>query len=77
MTRTQIELTDEQAERLRLRCAEERISLAEAIHRGVELYLAQGGPTDRDELKRRALAAAGRFSSGLKDVSEKHDEYLN
>ncbi len=32
--------------------------------------------TDLEERRRRALAAAGRFRSGISDLSSKHDEYL-
>ena len=32
--------------------------------------------TDMAELRRRALAAAGRFESGVPDLSAEHDRYL-
>lgn len=32
--------------------------------------------TDMAELRRRAIAAAGRFESGLPDLSVDHDRYL-
>jgi hypothetical protein len=31
---------------------------------------------DKDERRRRALAAAGRFRSGISDISRNHDKYL-
>jgi len=31
---------------------------------------------DIEERRKRALAAAGRFSSGLRDLSTEHDKYL-
>jgi predicted DNA-binding protein len=31
---------------------------------------------DQDERRRRALAAAGRFRSGISDISIRHDKYL-
>lgn len=31
---------------------------------------------DLEERRRRAIAAAGRFRSGIPDLSSKHDEYL-
>lgn len=50
-------------------------SVAGLVRRGVEVYLAtQSGPGREGQL-RRALAA-GRFSSGRKDVSTNHDRYL-
>ena len=33
--------------------------------------------TDTAELRRRAISAAGRFESGLSDLSIGHDRYLN
>jgi hypothetical protein len=32
--------------------------------------------TDPEEVKRRAIAAAGRFESGISDLSTGHDRYL-
>jgi len=32
--------------------------------------------TEVEELHRRAIAAAGRFSSGITDLSQEHDRYL-
>jgi len=38
--------------------------------------LNSAGPVDLEEKRRRALAAAGRFRSGLNDLAENHDKYL-
>ena len=35
-----------------------------------------GGVTDMADMKRRAIAAAGRFASGATDLSVGHDRYL-
>jgi len=32
--------------------------------------------TDREERRRRAIAAAGRFRSGISDISTNHDKHL-
>jgi hypothetical protein len=32
--------------------------------------------SDQDEIRKRALEAAGRFRSGLTDLSQKHDQYF-
>ena len=37
----------------------------------------QGGRVDRAERRRKAIAAAGRFRSGLPDLAENHDRYLD
>lgn len=76
MVRTQVQLTEEQARRLRALAREEGVSLAEMVRRAVEGYLQEkenGGFAERAE---RALAAVGRFASGLRDVSQEHDHYL-
>ena len=44
MVRTQVQLTEVQARRLRRRSREEGISLAEAIRRAVDRMLAEPGP---------------------------------
>jgi len=75
MVRTQIQLTEKQAERLRRIAADRRQSVAEIIRTGVEMFLSTASePVNRFE---RAKSVVGRFSSGLGDVSEKHDEYLS
>jgi hypothetical protein len=76
MVRTQIQLTEEQARRLKRLAAEEGCSMAELIRRGVDRLLDGVTGTSREERKRRALAAAGRFRSGVHDLSTNHDQYL-
>jgi len=76
MLRTQIRLTEEQSLTLKSLAAERRISVAEVIRQAVEDLLRQNPTSSRAEMKRRALAAAGRFRSGEKDLSKRHDEYL-
>ena len=77
MVRTQVQLTEEQLEKLRRISAENGKSVAELVRLGVELYLASNQQPDRRVLLERALRAAGRFSGGPPyDVSENHDDYL-
>src|SRR6202035_5834343 len=73
--RTQIRLTDEQSQALKSLASERRISVAELIRQAIEDLLRQSS-TVRAEMKRRALAAAGRFRSGEKNLSTEHDDYL-
>lgn len=49
-----------------------------AVKENLSLYgtSQEGGPIDQTERKTRALAAAGRFRSGLADLAENHDRYL-
>ena len=76
MTRTQIQLTDEQAKELRRLAAERGVSTAALIRQGVDLLLRSARATNRDERKQRALAASGSYRSGLGDLSARHDEYF-
>ena len=46
--RTIVELTDEQVEALRVYCAREGISRAEAVRRGVDLLLCQRDAKERE-----------------------------
>lgn len=75
MHRTQISLTTAQAQRLRRIAAERGVSMAHVIRDAVDTY-AVDDPSDRAERVRRARAVAGRFRSGLSDISERHDDYL-
>lgn len=76
MIRTQIQLTQEQARRVKEVAEREEISMAEAIRRAVELWLTTYGDLPIEERKRRALAVVGRFHSGLGDVAKNHDYYV-
>lgn len=76
MIRTQIQLTEYQAKNLKKIANKKRISIAEIIRQGVDGFIRFSGEVSVEELKRRAIAAAGCFRSGRKDISTKHDEYL-
>ena len=76
MVRTQIQLTEEQAHRLKAAAAEQGVSMAELIRRGVDALLNGGYPDRSAERRRRAIAVAGRFRSGVPDLAVNHDRYL-
>ena len=77
MVRTQIQLTERQARRLRTHARARGISLAEMIRRCVEKQLAEEAP-DRAALYKRASRFIGRFADrkGVRDLSRRHDHYL-
>jgi hypothetical protein len=62
MLRTQIQITEKQASRLKALAARRGVSMAELVR--------------QDEIYRRALQAAGRVRSGTRDGSIRHDAYL-
>ena len=73
MIRTQIQLELPTYERLKQRAAELRCSISELARQGIEEKLA------RQELEAKwsaSFTAMGRHGSGLKDLSERHDDYL-
>lgn len=78
MIRTQIQLTEQQARRLRSQAREQGISLAEIIRRCVDRGLADEAP-ERADLYARAARAVGRFSDrhGARDLGRRHDRYLD
>lgn len=76
MVRTQIQLTAQQARRLRQRAAAEGQSISALIRKAVEALLTRPDAMEQAERNRRALAVVGRFSSGLGDLAENHDRYL-
>jgi predicted DNA-binding protein len=73
MVRTQVQLSEEQAESLRKLAAQRRMSIAALIREAVDRLV---GDDDRHRRIERALAAAGSGSSGLSDISENHDDYF-
>jgi len=76
MVRTQIQLTEEQADALKAAAAKQGVSMAELIRRSVDRLIETSGEASQKELRRRAAAVAGRFRSGSTDISARHDEYL-
>ncbi len=76
MIRTQVQLSEGNLRKLREYAVRRGISLAEAIRQAVEtLPVGAPGPSS-EERRARALAAAGKFRSGRKDLSSRHDEHL-
>ena len=75
MIRTQIQMEEEQMVWLRAEANARGVSVSQLIREGIALFHAREQGVSEDK-KKRALAAVGRFSSSLGDVSERHDDYL-
>jgi predicted DNA-binding protein len=75
MVRTQIQLTEEQAARLRTLSAEQGVSVAALIRQGVDHVLSESSHGADWEL---ALSVLGRHRDleGATDVAVNHDDYL-
>lgn len=77
MIRTQVQLTEKQVRELKRIAAAQGISLAEVVRDAVDAAIRAGGvAVDREEMVGRALSIVGRFRSGTRDTSARHDKYL-
>ena len=76
MVRTQIQLTEEQAKRLREMALESHESIASLIRRAVDQFLLTG-KRDRSDLFRIAESVVGKYKTDKDDISVKHDRYLD
>jgi hypothetical protein len=76
MVRTQIQLTKEQSSALKKMALSRHLSIAELIRQAVDTMIKSGAVIDIEERRKRAIDAAGKFSSGLRDLSTEHDKYL-
>lgn len=76
MVRTQIQLTEVQARKIKRIAAERHVSMAEVIRESVDRYVHDELDADRDSRRERALKAIGSCSSGLKDLARRHDDHL-
>ncbi len=77
MVRTQIQLTEEQAKKLKKMASLRQLPMAELIRQGVNIILRSAAPLDFEEKRKRAIAATGRFRSGKRDISREHDRHLS
>ena len=75
MIRTQIQLTNEQARALKRLAAKEGKSVAELIRVSVDDLIRRGGDADPQELRQRAINAAGKLN-GPSNLAAEHDIYL-
>ncbi|HPV49199.1 MAG TPA: ribbon-helix-helix protein, CopG family [Smithellaceae bacterium] len=76
MLRTQIQLPEEQAAVLKKMAAADNKSMAEIIRQSIDFFVKSKSPDGDTQRRKRAIAAAGRFRSGIKDLSALHDDYL-
>ena len=76
MVRTQIQLTEEQAKKIKKIAASRGVPMAEVIRDAVEGAIRSGAGTVSEERRKRALEIVGKFRSRKRDVSRKHDAYL-
>lgn len=75
MIRTQIQITNEQARALKQMAAREGKSVTELIRNSVDAMIRSGGIQDKDELRHRAILAAGKLD-GPENLAADHDVLL-
>ncbi len=76
MVRTQIQLTETQARTIKKIARDQGTSIAEIIRRAVENMVQASPRVSSQERVRRAVEIVGKFRSGRRNVSQKHDKYL-
>lgn len=76
MVRTQIQLTEEQVKALKKIALSRHLSIAEIIRQAVDIVIRTNTMVDIEERRKRAIDIVGRFSSGKRHISRKHDTYL-
>ena len=77
MVRTQIQLTEDQAKALKRMAASKHLSIAELIRRAIDSLIKTSITIDPKERLKRSLEIVGKFRSGKRDISKKHDLYLS
>jgi len=76
MVRTQIQLTEGQAKALKKIAQSRHLSVAELIRKAVDTVIKSSTVINVEERHKRAMEIVGKFGSGKRDVSKKHDLYL-
>lgn len=77
MVRTQIQLTPEQANRVKKLAVSRGLSMAKVIRNAIDAAIAADAEAVSKSKRSRALEAVGGFRSGRKDISRRHDAYLD
>lgn len=76
MVRTQIQLTEEQADQLRRLSAQQQRSMADLIREALDDLLRRQDSSARQDRMRRATRAFGQFRSATGDLSRQHDAHF-
>jgi hypothetical protein len=75
MVRTQIQLTEEQAQKLKELSLSSHESVAALIRKAVDQFILTGKP-DRSTLYRQAGSIVGKYKAKKSDISVEHNRYL-
>ena len=75
MIRTQIQLTEQQYDKIKELARQQQISVASIVRTAVDQLLVSGKPS-RDMLYGNAVKVIGKYRAGQPDISVHHDRYL-
>ncbi len=75
MMQTQIQLTEQQADMLKVISNDKSISVEALIRKAIDHYLITQTP-DRSALYRQAMTVVGKYKAGVENISVEHDKYL-
>ncbi len=75
MVRTQIQLSEDQAQKLREMSLSSHESVASLIRNAIDRFLATANP-NRSTQYRQALSLAGKYTTEQPDTAVEHDRYL-
>lgn len=75
MIRTQIQITEDQAHKLRSLAHDREASVASLVREAIDRFLRDEPSLSWEDRKRRAIEAVGSFH-GPPDLAERHDEYF-
>ncbi len=76
MVRTQIQLTEEQARKVKRIAAHRGVPMAEVIRDAIDGAIRSDTQSGYEDRRKRALTIVGKFRSGKRNVSKEHDSYL-
>ncbi len=76
MVVAQVELTEEEAERLQEMAQEKQVSVLDVIHDAIAERLRNRIEPTMAEKRRRALDVVGQYPADVTDLGRNHDRYL-
>lgn len=77
MVRTQIQLTEQQAQALKELAVARGLSMAELIRQSVDLFLQTKAELLHQDRVQKLQEVAGKYTTGAPDLAENHDGYLD
>jgi len=77
MVRTQIQLTEQQAQALKRMAVAQGLSMAELIRQSVDQFIQYAAKPGTQDKVQKLKEVAGKYSANITDLAENHDTYLD